>query len=215
LKRTERSYGNEATDLESPDITINSALMAPPPDAPNLLSIILQYTEPLQACFMIFLYGIFPALRYMIFHPFRVFSIYEWHKRILAGGLRPLLAMVDKLYAPVKKEVLEDARGRILEVGAGTGETVKYYDRAKVDVIYGVEPNLEALPTLREKVAECDLEDKYQILPFGIEESGKLAEAGVFPGSIDTIVCASLRSISGLMIGNVLMFNTDPRENDF
>lgn len=77
----------------------------------------------------------------------------------------------------------------MLEIGAGTGETVKYYDKSKVDVVYGVEPNLEALPGLRKQLVKNGIVEKYEILGFGVEESEKMKEAGVFPGSIDTIVC--------------------------
>jgi hypothetical protein len=79
-----------------------------------------------------------------------------------------------------------------LEIGAGTGETIKYYDKSKVDVIYGVEPNLEAIPELRKHLVKNDIVEKYEILGFGVEESDKMKEAGVFPGSIDTIVCVHI-----------------------
>ena len=97
--------------------------------------------------------------------------------------------MADQMYASPKRKILDQARGRVLEVGAGTGETVKYYDRTKVDVVYGVEPNLAALADLRAKVVKYGMEDKYEILPFGVEDEKKMSEAGVMPGSIDTIVC--------------------------
>ena len=79
-----------------------------------------------------------------------------------------------------------------MEIGAGTGETIKYYDKSKVDVIYGVEPNLEAIPELRKHLVKNDIVEKYEILGFGVEESDKMKEAGVFPGSIDTIVCVHI-----------------------
>ena len=79
-----------------------------------------------------------------------------------------------------------------MEIGAGTGETIKYYDKSKVDVIYGVEPNLEALPELRKHLVKNDIVEKYEILGFGVEENDKMKEAGVFPGSIDTIVCVQI-----------------------
>jgi cyclopropane fatty-acyl-phospholipid synthase-like methyltransferase len=97
--------------------------------------------------------------------------------------------MADRTYARPKGKLLSQAKGRVLEVGAGTGETVKYYDRTKVDVVYGVEPNLAALGGLRKQVVKAGMEDKYEILPFGVEDEKKMSEAGVMPGSIDTIVC--------------------------
>lgn len=55
--------------------------------------------------------------------------------------------------------------------------------------MYGVEPNLEALPELRKQLVRNGIVEKYEILGFGVEETDKMNEAGVFPGSIDTIVC--------------------------
>jgi len=102
------------------------------------------------------------------------------------------------MFAPIKKDIVAQAKGRVLEIGAGTGETVKYYDQSKVDVIYGVEPNLEALPELRKQLVRNKIVEKYEILPFGVEEDDKMAEAGVYPGSIDTIVCVPTLSLEPL-----------------
>ena len=93
------------------------------------------------------------------------------------------------MFASQKIKVVSQAKGRVLEVGAGTGETVKYYDMTKVDVVYGVEPNVEALGALRQQLVKHNMVDKYEILPFGVEDSARMAEAGVSSGSIDTIVC--------------------------
>ena len=76
-----------------------------------------------------------------------------------------------------------------MEVGAGTGETVKYYDKSKIDVIYGVDPNVDALEVLRKALIKNDIMEKYEILPFGVEDEKRMTEAGVFPESIDTVVC--------------------------
>ena len=158
-------------------------------EQPGCLAILLEYTEPIQVIIVIFIFGIYPALQYMYSHPLHIFSPSEWRKRILSAGIKFILEAVDKNYSPIKKKILADAKGRVLEVGAGTGQSIKYYDKSKVDVVYGVEPNFGVLPSLREQIAEYEIEDKYQILQCGIEESKKLAESGVYPGSIDTIVC--------------------------
>jgi SAM-dependent methyltransferase len=45
---------------------------------------------------------------------------------------------------PIKKQrqkVIPHAQGRVLEVGMGTGLNMPYYDKDKVDVVYGLEPN--------------------------------------------------------------------------
>jgi hypothetical protein len=125
----------------------------------------------------------------MAFHPFSILSPSAWHKSILNAGQPFLLADADRMYASQKRKVVSQAKGRVLEVGAGTGETVKYYDMRKIDVVYGVEPNLEALPALRAQLVKFGMVEKYEILPFGVEDLARMAEAGVSPGSIDSIVC--------------------------
>jgi 16S rRNA A1518/A1519 N6-dimethyltransferase RsmA/KsgA/DIM1 with predicted DNA glycosylase/AP lyase activity len=125
----------------------------------------------------------------MLLHPLSIPFPSKWHKSILNAGQPYLLAEADRMFAHIKKDIIAQAKGRVLEIGAGTGETVKYYDQSKVDVIYGVEPNLEALPGLRKQLVKNKIVEKYEILPFGVEEDDKMAEAGVHPGSIDTIVC--------------------------
>ena len=160
-----------------------------PAHRPALPCLFLEYLIPLILVTQLFLRGLPPTLKYMVLHPLSIPFPSRWHKQILNGGQPFLLAMADRMYAPIKTEIIAQAKGRVLEIGAGTGETVKYYDQSKVDVIYGVEPNLEALPELRKQLVRNNIVEKYEILPFGVEEDDKMAEAGVYPGSIDTIVC--------------------------
>ena len=55
--------------------------------------------------------------------------------------------------------------------------------------MYGVEPNVDALGDLRKQLVKHNMVEKYEILPFGVEDEVRMKEAGVEPGSIDTIVC--------------------------
>lgn len=153
---------------------------------------ILQYFIPPILLIQLFIRGIGPTLWHMLFHPLSIPFPSVWHKCILNAGQPALLADADRMYAPQKREIVSQAYGRVLEIGAGTGETIKYYDRGKVDVVYGVEPNLEALGGLRKALVKHSMVEKYEILPFGVEEDDKMADAGVHPGSIDCIVCVSL-----------------------
>jgi SAM-dependent methyltransferase len=159
---------------------------------PSLLAQLHEYVFPLELYLQVFLKGIIPTLLHMATHPWHIPFPSRWRDSFLAAGQPFLLAMADKMYASPKRKLLSQAKGRVLEVGAGTGETVKYYDRSKVDVVYGVEPNLAALGDLRGQVVKFGMEDKYEILPFGVEDERKMSAAGVMPGSIDTIVCVPI-----------------------
>jgi hypothetical protein len=144
---------------------------------------------PLMLFVMLVIRGLPATIYYMLLHPWQIIFPSVWHKILLNAGQPYLLASADKMFAPYKRELLAQAYGRVLEIGAGTGETIKYYNKDKVDVIYGVEPNTEAIPNLRKALVKYNIVDKYEILPFGVEEESKMAERGVTKGSIDTIVC--------------------------
>ena len=161
------------------------------PSTPSIPAIAWEYTFPLRLLFQLFLRGLLPTLQYMLFHPTSIPFPTAWRKSFLNAGQPALLAEADVMYADIKRQLIGQARGRVLEVGAGTGETVKYYRKGQVDVVYGVEPNVDALGDLRKQLVKHDLVEKYEILPFGVEDEARMKEAGVEPGSIDTIVCVS------------------------
>jgi len=158
-------------------------------ETPSIAAIALEYTFPLQLVVILLLHGLLPTVLYMLTHPLSIPFPSAWRNTILKYGQPALLAQADKLYKDQKTEIISQAKGRILEIGAGTGETVKYYDKSKVDFIYGVEPNLDSLQQLRETVVKAGLEDKYEILSFGVEEEKKMIEAGITKNSMDTILC--------------------------
>ena len=179
---------------------------------PSLPEIILQWVEPFLIAGILLFKGLLPTLHYMFFHPFSIPFPSEWRKSFIKVGQPYLLAQADKIFARSKRRLVSQAKGRVLEIGAGTGETIKYYDKSKVDVIYGVEPNVNALGKLRKALFENDIVEKYEILPFGVEDEKRMTEAGVFPGSIDTIVCVKQPPPATgveLIADNVFMFDTN------
>jgi len=149
----------------------------------------ISFIIPLLLLLEVFIIGLFPTLWHMLHHPRSIHFLSRWRDSFHNAAQPYLLAMSDRLFGGRKRQVIAHAQGRILEVGAGTGATLKYYDKTKVDIVYGVEPNLEALDRLKASVKENGLTEKYQILPFGIENSEKMIESGVTVQSIDTVVC--------------------------
>ncbi|KAK0108209.1 hypothetical protein ONS95_003029 [Cadophora gregata] len=81
--------------------------------------------------------------------------------------------------------LIAEARGVVLDIGAGYGEWVGCFDKEKVTKIYGVEPNVDQHAKLRERVKEAELGDVYVIVPIGVEDLG---EEWVKRGEVDTIV---------------------------
>lgn len=144
---------------------------------------------PLLLLAEVFIIGLFPTLWHMLRHPRSIPFLSRWRDSFHHAAEPYLLALSDRLFHDVKGQLIAHAQGRVLEVGAGTGATVKYYDKTKIDVVYGVEPDLQALDRLEASIKEYDLMGKYHILPFGIEETEKMTEASIGVESIDTIVC--------------------------
>ncbi|OLN86389.1 Methyltransferase-like protein 7B [Colletotrichum chlorophyti] len=100
--------------------------------------------------------------------------------------------------------------GVVLEIGAGSGLWVNVFSKGSsggaaadnkksglrrrvaegVTKVYGIEPNTEVHPALRERVREAGLEGTYEIVPAGIESLSdpKVWDAKIERGSVDCIV---------------------------
>ncbi|PWN35665.1 uncharacterized protein FA14DRAFT_114922, partial [Meira miltonrushii] len=113
----------------------------------------------------------------------------KWRDAITANGIPALLKGSDSSNGPFKRSLIfPNAYGNVLEVGAGTGMTLKYYNVDKINHIYLMEPCVELHDELRRSIAAIPaLKDKTTILSCGIEDRKDLEKAGVFPGTIDTI----------------------------
>jgi len=139
-------------------------------------------------------YGFFPALKRQLSSPslFKLLSPRVWWSEIFASGFPALLDGADKQWASVKKQLLANANGNILEVGSGAGHTIAYYNPEKVTKIVGIEPFVELHPLTRASIQRAKLTDKYDLVGASIEDAHILAEHGVTPGSMDTIVCVQV-----------------------
>ncbi|KAH7350733.1 S-adenosyl-L-methionine-dependent methyltransferase [Rhexocercosporidium sp. MPI-PUGE-AT-0058] len=81
--------------------------------------------------------------------------------------------------------LIAQARGVVLDIGPGSGEWLKCFDKGKVTKVFGVEPNADQHRKLRERIREAGLEGVYEIVPVGVEELG---EMWVGMGEVDTVV---------------------------
>jgi SAM-dependent methyltransferase len=133
--------------------------------------------------------GFFPSLLHMFRNPKHLVSSRQWRKSFLDVASPSLLALSDKHLKGVKQDLLTHAHGAILEVGAGTGQTLKYYDLAKVTKVWAVEPDEASVPVLKREILRLGLEGTCEILQCGIEDTEALRNAGIIDGTIDTIVC--------------------------
>lgn len=104
----------------------------------------------------------------------------------------------------VDSVVGEPISGVVLDIGPGLGYWVDLYARADVSIqssegarrrdgkgegitkVYGVEPNNQSHPGLRQRAKAAGLDGVYEILPVGIEDISK--DTVVEKGSVDAIV---------------------------
>lgn len=90
----------------------------------------------------------------------------------LSCGLKPNMRQREK--------VVPHARGRVLEVGIGSGLNLPYYDAAKVTKVWGLDPAPEMTHMARQAAAS---------LPFEVEFIGLPGdEIPLESGSVDTVV---------------------------
>ena len=73
----------------------------------------------------------------------------RWHAAIYARFIEP---QDRKKLAPIRRTVVGGAAGRVLEIGAGTGANLPYYDWSKVESLQITEPDPFMLEHLRRKL---------------------------------------------------------------
>jgi len=93
----------------------------------------------------------------------------------------PVLAMADRALSGVRAGLLEQARGRVLEIGIGSGLSLDYYGDG-VQELVGLEPSAELLQQCRHRLAS-----RSGAVPTELVEGG--AEHMPWPdNSFDTVV---------------------------
>ena len=77
--------------------------------------------------------------------------------RIFAALADPLSARWERKYgADLRRRLLSEARGRVLEIGVGTGQSFPHYP--DVDELVGIEPSEPMLHRARQRAAESHRE---------------------------------------------------------
>jgi SAM-dependent methyltransferase len=95
--------------------------------------------------------------------------------------------------------LLATARGKILDLGPGTGVLLSRFKPELITEGYGPEPAVDMHPKLKENIAKAGLHGKYHVLECGAEPDSlipALAKAGVLgrdgwggEGVFDTVLC--------------------------
>ena len=103
----------------------------------------------------------------------------SWYDRhILPTALDTACGM--PMISRMRQRIVPLARGRVLEVGIGTGLNMRHYDKTRVTRITGLDPALQVHPLARERIAQAGLE---------VDLVGLSAEAiPLADASFDTVV---------------------------
>lgn len=86
--------------------------------------------------------------------------------------------------------LVASAHGVILDLGPGAGTQLHRFDAARVEHIYGVEPNTAFAPAFADRLRETALgqDGKYTLVSCGVEDGETLSRFGVVEGSVDCVV---------------------------
>lgn len=177
---------------------------ARPPSA-TLKTRVWDIIFPFTLVGVMLLHGVIPALlrqANFLLHG-KVFSFLSpWQLRdgIWGAAMPRLLKLSDEAHHDAKKALLSHATGKVLEVGAGSGETIKYYDAAKIGHLYALEPFEPAVPHLKRSIAARGkaFEAKSTVVVHGIQDDAALRRYGIERESLDALVLVQcLCSIPG------------------
>ncbi|CAO1617689.1 unnamed protein product [Parajaminaea phylloscopi] len=164
-------------------------------DAPRPATLPTRISELLEALLLvwvIFRLGTLPAIKEQFARP-RLLSLvspWVWRDAIWGHAMPEILRMSDEDSFDAKKGFISHAGGKVLEVGAGSGETIKFYDEGMIDTLYALEPFAPAIPHLAKTIAARGkgFESRTQIIHAGIEDQAALSRHGITANSLDSLV---------------------------
>ncbi|PWY98271.1 hypothetical protein BCV70DRAFT_202052 [Testicularia cyperi] len=156
------------------------------------LDIAKSLLEPIMINAMLLFNGLPGAVCDQIRHPnpINLINPFHWQSLILTHGFAPILSTSNLIYSNIKRPVLQQAYGKTLEVGAGSGENIAYYNPQKIERLVCMEPYAPLRVQLEKSLDAAGLVHKTTVVPLGLELSSRpqLLAAGLEPGSFDTIV---------------------------
>lgn len=110
-------------------------LSGDPPPSPPLLQRVLDALRPFLIIAMMIIKGFPAAIFFQMTHPsIHLFNPFRWIRLVQECGFAKILAFGDVIWRGYKQPLVEQASGKVLEIGAGTGENLKYYKNDNVSM---------------------------------------------------------------------------------
>lgn len=158
----------------------------------GLFDYVKALMQPMSITVLLYVCGLPGAVWSQVRHPslFNLVNPFAWQRLVLANGFTSVLRVSNEIYVNVKRPVIAAAYGKVLEVGAGSGESAAYYNIDKIERLYCLEPFEPLRTQLAVNLDRAGLTHKTTIIPGGIDKSSRplLLTAGIEPASLDTIV---------------------------
>lgn len=173
-----------------PECKLSSA----PPESPTTYQRLVESIRPLIIISMIVFKGVPSAIFYQLTNPsLGFFNPFKWFDLVHKRGFAKILAYGDEIWGGYKRPLVEQANGKVLEIGAGSGENLKYYKKENVETLYALEPEKDLSTMLAENIVKQGFAEKSLLIPAGIDDKEKLAAFGVAENTFDTIVLVQVR----------------------
>lgn len=86
--------------------------------------------------------------------------------------------------------LVASAHGVVLELGPATGNQLERFDAARIEHVYGVEPNTGFARAFAARLGATRLgqDGKYTLVPCGVEDEAALAGYGLAEGTVDCVL---------------------------
>lgn len=167
-------------------------LHAKPARPATLSQFFLSNLVPILITIKLYISGFPGALIQQLRHPSLINWVnpFHWKNLIFAHGFPTVLRTSDEMYVNMKRPLLQSAYGRVLEIGAGAGDSVGHYDAGKIERLFCLEPYEPLRVQLVAKLERIGLAKKSTVIPVGLDKTSRpaLLQAGIEPESLDTIV---------------------------
>ncbi|CDR87312.1 uncharacterized protein SPSC_00438 [Sporisorium scitamineum] len=171
---------------------LSGDLSAKPARAATPLEFLTCNLTPILVTVQLYISGLPGAILHQLRHPnpLNLLNPLHWKRLIFANGFGTVLKTSDELYVNMKQPLLRSAYGRVLEIGAGAGDSVGHYDKVKIQQLFCLEPYEPLRKQLVAKLGEVGLADKSTVIAAALDKDSRpaLLQAGIQPGSLDTVV---------------------------